>query len=419
MDQRNIRTLQIGKNTATAALASAAEVNVSTLLDGDIIPVDAATGKAIVSGDVATTAKIAFIQKGTSNYISNPIVVKNITSAKKAAYAAPTFTKKTIGYNGTLGSFPAQNDTSHSVKIKSNFVKDTADYIKGYNAVGTSKKYASAVQFQICKEIADSYNVNALFNETYVYGAVLQAAVPAVAGSVIAVPAGTTFDVTKGSPYIQFASDPTNAAVIPGATIAIPDSNWADKATYYKIKNVNAATYIVEVEGVYVGSTETGIAIADARIIPEGTEATVTGNCGIVFEAVTPPYKRNDKQFDIVMFEVEGDETLRGQSVAVTTLLNGSFGQGDGRIVADVEAMTRGNQIMNASEDDKFAYIKSDAVLTETYDVWVIEHADTSYTSVSTYSYSPIQTMIALPTTRTADKTADRTQEVLDAIAAL
>lgn len=419
MEQRNIKTLQIGKNTATTALTAGDEVNTSVLLDGDIIPIDSKTGLAIEAATVATTDKIAFIQKGQSDYISNPIVKANLTSKNKKAYAAPTFWRKTIGYNGTTGTFPVVNDKSQSVTISSFATKDASEMFLGFRAVGTSFKHSSAVQYETCKEIADSLNINAKQNETYVFSAVLQAAVPAIAGDIVAVPAGTTFDVVKGSSFITFAGDPTDAVMIPGNTIVIPDTNWGDRATSYVIKNVNAATFTVELEGAYIGSDDTAIAIADARIVPAGSEATVTGACGILAEAITPPYVRNDKPLDVIRFTMEGDDTMSGSGVKITELAVGTLGSGDGRAVADMEFMTRGNQIMNASEDDKYAYIKEDAVLTQTYDIWSIEHADTSYTSTSVYSHSPIQTIIALPTTRTGGTTSAIAAAVLDAIVAL
>ena len=147
--QLNVQTLQIAKDTATAALTAGVVPLSTQLIDGDVVVTNAKTGGVITS--LTGVAEIAILQKGNGTvYKSDAIKVSAITSKTKKAYVAPVQEKKAIGYNGTTGSFPVANNTRYSVKVTTKFKKDTSMCIQPYMARGDSKGYAAAKQLQIC-----------------------------------------------------------------------------------------------------------------------------------------------------------------------------------------------------------------------------------------------------------------------------
>ena len=418
--QLNVQTLQIAKNTATAAFTAGVVPLSSQLIDGDVVVTNAKTGGVITS--LTGVAEIAILQKGNGTiYKSDAIKVSAITSKTKKAYVAPAQEKKAIGYNGTTGSFPVANNTRYSVKVTTKFKKDTSMCIQPFMARGDSKGYAAAKQLQICVDLADNYNVNATQNENYVYANAITTAAPtAGTGMTAGVVGAGTLTVTKGSNLGVFA---TNIALETGLAVngyvGILDA--ASKFLILKVKAIYTATNTVEFYSKYTGTTQT-IATADfatkTRYMTTAGIASLATDAGIIFEAYAPPYVRGYKMYDNATFYVTGGANT-STAATISTLTRGTMGSGNGYLVADLEEWTRANFAPNTTRSDEFSVITEFADLTETYDIFQITSNPTYFVDSIVSSAMPKEMLVAFPTTLTSGKTAKAAFDVLTALVAL
>ena len=421
MRQLNVQTLQIAKDTATAAFTAEAIPLPAQLVDGDVVVINAKTGGVVTS--LTGVAEIAILQKGGDKvYKSNAIKVSTITSKTKKAYVAPVQEKKAIGYNGTSGAFVVANNTRYSVKTTTKFKKDTSMCVGGYVARGDSKGYASAKQVQICVDLANNYNVNAIQNEVYVYANAITTAAPTVGTGIYAGLAGAgTLTVTKGSNLGVFATNiALETKLVVNDYVGILDA--ANKFLILKVKAIYTATNTVEFYSKYTGTTQT-IATASfattTRYMTAAGVASLATDAGIIFEAFAPPYKRGYKWYDNATFYLVGGE-FTSTETPITVLARGTMGAGNGYLVADLEEYTRPNFTPNAVRSDEYADITEFAVLTTNYDMFQVTTDETMYVDgISKTSYAK-ESLIAFPTgTLTSGKTAEAAFNVLTALVAL
>ena len=418
MNQNFVRTLQIGKDTATTALSAGTIPDFDQLVAGDIVVTNPKTGKVITS--ITGVDEVIVSQKGVDTvYHSAPIRINDIKSSSKKAYAAPVQEKKAIGYNGKAGSFPVKDNTSYSVKVESELKKDSSMRVSKFSARGDAKKYASAKQLRICTDIANNFNINAKQNEVYVYANAITTAAPTVSeGAITAgvVEAGT-LTLTKGSDKGVYATNiALETAAIVGNYVGVLDS--IDNFIILKIAAVNASTNTVLFTSKYSGTTVT-VATSDfatkLRYLTEAGLSTIATNAGIIFTATTTPYLRGYKQYDNVFFSISGGVNTSNEAL-VTTINAGSFGSGNGYLVADLEEMYRCNFAPNIARSDEFAVITEQANVATNYDVWNITTENINKTDGISFNVAPMEFTVALPATRTSGNTAAAAATILDLI---
>lgn len=421
MRQQFVQTLQIAKDTATAALTAGTIPLVSQLAEGDVVVTNTLTGGVITS--LTGVKEVTIIQKGNGSvYKSNSIKLANLTSKTKKAYAAPVQEKKAIGYNGTSGSFPVANDKRYSVRVTSKFKKDTSMNVSNFMARGDSKAYSTARQVQICVDLANSYNVNAIQNETYVYANAITTAAPSVTTGITAGVVGAgTLTLTKGSEFGVFA---TNIALETGLAVGgyVGYLAAAGQFLLLRVKAIYTATNTVEFYSKYTGATVTILTAdfaAKTRFITPAALSALATDAGIIFEAYAPPYLRGYKQYDNATFYVTGGYTT-STAATVTVLANGSFGSGSGYLVADLEEYTRANFAPNVTRQDKLTVTTEQAVVTTNYDIYQFTQNVPVYTDGISNSNAPMEILVAFPTgTLTSGKTAEAAFNALALIVAL
>ena len=420
MKQNFIRTLQVAKNTATTAVTAGVVPLGNALAEGDIVAVNADTGAVVTS--LTGVKKVSFVSKVNGElFHSNPVILAALTNKSKKAYAAPVRSKKAIGYNGTTGTFAVENKKYYAVKATASLLKEASYSVAGLHCMGDSKSLASATQVQVCVNIADSFNVNALKNDVPVYANAITSAAPTVATGITAGTAGAgTLTLTNGSQYGVFATNILlETALVVDGYVGVLDA--AAKFLILKVKAIHAGNNTVEFYSKYTGTTVT-IATADfAAKLRMITPAAITGiatAAGIIFEGDTLQYKRGYKEFDMVTFDLAGNENTASTTV-ISKLANVSMGSGSGYIVADLEEYYRNNFTPYVTRSDEFSNITETAVLTDTYDIWNFTQVANTFTDGIGYAVAPIEITVALPTTRTAGTTSAAAASLMDLVVAL
>lgn len=389
MDAKQNREMIIAKSTPTgvASIAAGSQYDSTSLANGELVFVNAATGNVAVDlsvagtyyaigktsdGDIIKTAPIDTTKQST-------IVRKYIGATQKVDY---------IGYNGSTGSMPYGDNLFYGVTID---LKDGLKYNFTSPKVITAgyKSGSTGTQLSITSKLAKDLGLGALKEDLTVEFMCSGASV-AITG------APTNWKFTKGSKSVTWTgTDPTNVAA--GEYIRMSAAASTTGAVY-EIDSVDATNNVLVLKTAFQGATATylnaAISVIDA--------ATSVGNCGIKIAGVSDTswkrdyieYRTTDWRLELKGEGFEDEYDLITNDTALVAPV------GYGKQIADLETRTR-QYFSDGMQYEDWGVTKRDqlteAVATQWYDTMDVEAYNNDDLGFGANSKSNYGVTIAVP----------------------
>lgn len=339
---------------------------------GEVIAVES-DGTATASG--SKKFMVVGINADGSLHISNVIPVANVTKASVKAYSAGASQLDYIGYNGSTGSMDEIANNLYQIYLE----------FRNYGAVSPENLYRKVASYK-STAVASTYSQEAVAEglvESLIrnfsrepYERLRPAMITSDAGDALGTGTATsaTIKFTKGSKTVTGWADvddaTTNAALAVGNYLRV---GTAVTDPIYKIAAIDTTNDILTLDWAYQGDT----ALFNDTGLEQVTAADVAaGNCGVKLEGVAAQYEVGKDPYEVVRFKTQIDGFT---ATTVTESTAATLGNGEGKLIKDMEFDYRGNrgEIYRMGEP----FIKSqdfEASSTGKYDVLTIKYfADT------------------------------------------
>ena len=334
---KNLQEVLVGKGIVrTPSVQITDPTNTTTYIaDGEIVALNS-TGQILTSAMTYSSSPwIQLVQRSGNNLIvSNKIYGNKLfTYTGQGADAQGTEQISHIGYNGTTGSLdvsgtddfyltltPNQDDMQWSEQKQKNVTLVTKATVGSSQAVLASK----IVQNVMKKYLIDGIPVTATMLNS---------------GAAAIFTAATAVAVTHGSNVITFATaNPSNAGFGAGSLIRIGVTGSAVGVNIpvYTVKEAHPTIPFAWIlDQPYAGPSNSALPVANAGLVTAGA------NYGVRFTGKSLPFTLDFFKFKRVNF------TVQMQGFGATPLFktqNTTYGQGDGRLVAEEESFCKGFQ---------------------------------------------------------------------------
>lgn len=325
---KNLQEVFVGKNVARAATQITDPSAAGYIADGEIVILNSAGAVYDASTmSYSTSPWIQIAQRSGNNVIiSNKIYGNKLVSYTGDSAAAQGTEQIThIGYNGTTGLFDTStlNDFKLTLTMNHDDMQWSEQKQKNVtvlpkSVVGTSQ---AVLALGIVKNVMKAYMNDGI----PVTAVMLNSGAAATIGA-------TTATVRHGSPTVTY-SGAHGLAVGDMVRLGVTASAIGTAIPVYIVKEVVSST-VVTLETAYAGPNQT---------IPNADHGEVTpgANYGVRFTGKNLPFTLDFFKFKRVAF------TVQMQNFGTTILTktqNVSYGQGDGRLVAEEESFCKGFQ---------------------------------------------------------------------------
>lgn len=326
---RNIQEVLILKN-----LARTASVQITDPQGANYI----ADGESVVltnTGAIATTASVypavPFLQivqrSGSDLIVTSRIAGDKVTSYKAVAKGSASTDKEQIyeiGYNGSTGALDVSTGLDFLVNLA--FKHDDMQHSEQLQKYTLSASYTNNTQKLLAKELVLNGMTAYLNNAIPVTFAMLNSGATTVSTAAMAVVHGSTVVVTTQA----LTAGQTLRIGVTGSALGA-DKLTVPVYTVYGAHPTIANGYILDQP--YAGPSNTALAIADWGVVTEGA------SWGVRITGKALPFVKDFFDMKKVVFTVGlvgfGTATINKRQEA-------SFGQGDGRKVAEEESFCKG-----------------------------------------------------------------------------
>lgn len=334
---KNLQEVQVGKNIGrTASVQITDPTNATTYIaDGEIVALNS-TGQILTSAMTYSTSPwIQLVQRSGNNLIvSNKIYGNKLfTYTGQGADAQGTEQITHIGYNGTTGSLDVSGSNDFYLTITPNQDDMQWSEQKQKNVTLMAKSVVGTSQLALASGIVQNVMKKYMIDGIPVTAVMLNNGVGAPFTGAASVA------VTHGSNVIVPNAAITNVGFGAGSLIRIgvTGSGVGTTVPAYTVKEAHptiANAWILDQP--YAGPSNSGLLVANA-----GYVGTPGASYGVRFTGKNLPFVLDFFKFKRVAF------TVQMQGFGTTPLFktqNSTYGQGDGRLVAEEESFCKGFQ---------------------------------------------------------------------------
>lgn len=334
---KNLQEVQVGKNIGrTASVQITDPTNATTYIaDGEIVALNS-TGQILTSAMTYSTSPwIQLVQRSGNNLIvSNKIYGNKLfTYTGQGADAQGTEQITHIGYNGTTGSLDVSGSNDFYLTITPNQDDMQWSEQKQKNVTLMAKSVVGTSQLALASGIVQNVMKKYMIDGIPVTAVMLNNGVGAVFTG------AATVAVTHGSNVIVPNAAITNVGFGAGSLIRIgvTGSGVGTTVPAYTVKEAHptiANAWILDQP--YAGPSNSALAVANA-----GYVGTPGASYGVRFTGKNLPFVLDFFKFKRVNF------TVQMKGFGITPLFktqNSTYGQGDGRLVAEEESFCKGFQ---------------------------------------------------------------------------
>lgn len=333
---KNLQEVLVGKNIGrTASVQITDPAATGYIADGEIVVLNS-SGQIYDSATMSysTSPYIRIAQRSGNNVIITNKIYGNklFTYTGQGADAQGTEQITHIGYNGTTGSFDLSSSNDFYVTITPNQDDMQWSEQKQKDVILAPKSLVGTSQLTFASTVVQSVM------KKYVNDGLPVTAVMLNSGTAAVLTGAATISVTHGSNVLVPNAAITNVGFGAGTMvrIGVTGSGVGTGIPVYTVVGphpVIANAWLLNAP--YAGPTNAALAVANAGVVTAGA------NYGIRFVGKNLPFTLDFFKFKRVSF------TVQMQNLGTTPLVktqNSTYGQGDGRLVAEEESFCKGFQ---------------------------------------------------------------------------